>query len=108
MKNVLLNIFPENSGTHVIFTFSKGNQGFKDAIGRLLNLDDGLIRIGLSNILLNYSENTAFGPKYIEENFSENQISAIKDIFSSTVFDPRAFKASNINLFVAAQPPLSQ
>lgn len=102
MKNVLLNIFPEAGRTHVIFTFSKGNQDFKDAIERLLKLDDGPLRIGLSNILLNYAENSAYGPKYIEENFSPEQITAIKELFSSTVFDPSAFQKSNINLFAEA------
>ena len=105
MKNVLLNIFPENGKTHVIFTFSIGNLGFKDAIGNLLKLEDHVIRIGLSNMVLNYSENTAFGPKYIDENFSEDQITAIKDAFSSTIFDRRAFRTTNINLFVDAPPP---
>lgn len=100
MQNVLLNIFPEAGRTHVIFTFSKGNQGFKDAIERLLTLDDSRLRIGLSNILLNYAENSAFGPKYIEENFSPDQITAITETFSSTVFDPRAFQKGSINLFI--------
>ncbi len=67
MKNVLLNIFPEAGRTHVIFIFSKGNHDFNDAIERLLKLDDDALRIGLCNILLNYTENSAYGPKYIEE-----------------------------------------
>lgn len=107
MKNVLLNIFPENGKTHVIFTFSKGSCGFKKSIESLLNIDDVRIGVGLSNILLNYSENTAFGPKYIEQNFSKDQISAIKDAFSCTIFDPRAFKVSDINLFVDSPPSQS-
>ncbi|EAT6912642.1 hypothetical protein E3K09_17490, partial [Salmonella enterica] len=40
MKNVMLNVFPEGGKTHVIFTFSKGNQSFKSSIGRLLKLED--------------------------------------------------------------------
>lgn len=102
MKNVLLNIFPEAGRTHVIFTFSKGNHDFKDAIQRLLTLDDDSLRIGLSNILLNYAENSAYGPKYIDENFSPEQITEIKETFSSTVFDPSAFRKTSINLFAKA------
>lgn len=102
MKNVLLNIFPEAGRTHVIFTFSKGNRGFRNAIERLLELDDAPLRVGLSNILLNYAENSAFGPKYIEENFSPHQITAIKETFASTVFDPSAFRKGDINLFIEA------
>ncbi|APC18783.1 hypothetical protein BLL42_24890 [Pseudomonas frederiksbergensis] len=102
MKNVMLNVFPEAGRTHFIFTFSKGNQTFKDAIERLLKLDNGSLRIGLSNILLNYAENSAYGPNYIEENFSPEQITALKEAFSSTVFDPSAFRKGSINLFVEA------
>ncbi len=102
IKNVLLNIFPEAGETHIIFTFSKGNQNFKRAIERLLKLDDDSLRIGLSNIILNYSENSAYGPKYIEENFSLEQITTIKELFSSTVFNPSAFQKGNINLFIKA------
>lgn len=102
MKNVLLNIFPEAGRTHVIFTFSKGNKDFKSAIERLLKLDDGPLRIGLSNILLNYVQNSAYGPRYIDENFSPEQITEIKQTFSNTVFDPSAFRKSNINLFTEA------
>lgn len=102
MKNVLLNIFPEAGRTHVIFTFSKGNRGFRNAIERLLELDDAPLRVGLSNILLNYAENSAFGPKYIEENFSPHQITATKETFASTVFDPSAFRKGDINLFIEA------
>lgn len=100
MKNVMLNIFPEDSRTHIIFTFSKGNLDFENATKRLLKLDDAALRVGLSNILLNYAENSAYGPKYIEENFSPEQIIEIKAVFSSTVFDPSAFRKSRINLFV--------
>lgn len=108
MKNVLLNIFPEAGRTHVIFTCSKGNQAFKDSIERLLKLDDGPLRIGLSNILLNYVENSAYGPKYIEDNFSQEQITEIKELFASTIFDPSAFKTGNINLFAKAPSTPSQ
>lgn len=102
MKNVLLNIFPEAGRTHFIFTFSKGNQEFKGAIERLLELDEDELRVGLSNILLNYAENSAYGPKYIEEHFSSEQITEIKEVFSSTVFDPSQFRKSTVNLFVKA------
>lgn len=102
MKNVMLNVFPEAAKTHIIFTFSKGNQGFKESLERLFKMEDGTLRIGLSNILLNYVENSAYSPKYIEENFSPEQITAIKETFASTVFDPSAFRKGNINLFVTA------
>lgn len=102
MKNVLLNIFPEAGRTHFIFTFSKGNQEFKSAIERLLKLDEDSLRVGLSNILLNYAENSAYGPKYIEEHFNSEQITEIQEVFSSTAYDPSQFRKSSINLFIKA------
>jgi hypothetical protein len=102
MKNVMFNIFPEAGGTHVIFTFSKGNQEFKAAIERLLKLDESSLKIGLSNILLNYAENSAYGPQYIEKNFTPKQIMEIKKLFSSTVFGAGKFLVGKINLFVEA------
>jgi len=100
MKNVMFNIFPEDGGTHVIFTFSKGNQEFKAAIERLLKLDGNSLKIGLSNMLVNYVENSAYGPQYIEKNFTSKQIMEIKKLFSSTVFDAGKFLVGKINLFV--------
>lgn len=107
MVNVFLNIFPENGKTHIIFTFSKGNLAFRKAILELFSLDDSEIKIGLSNIIINYSENTAFSPKYIEDNFSDEQISTIKDIFSENIVNPGSFTVGMINMFVDA-PPLSE
>ncbi len=52
IKTVMLNLFPENDKTHVIFTFSKSNVGFRDAVERLFDRDETLVGIGLSNILL--------------------------------------------------------
>ncbi|WP_412022089.1 hypothetical protein [Burkholderia cepacia] len=101
MKNVMLNIFPEGDRTHVIFTFSKGNQSFKASIEQLLKLDERALKIGLSNILLNYVENSAYGPKYINENFSQKQIDSIAKTFVASVVDRSSFRRSDINLFVA-------
>ncbi|MCC7700360.1 hypothetical protein [Janthinobacterium sp. EB271-G4-7A] len=100
MKNVMLNVFPEGGKTHVIFTFSKGNQSFKASIERLLKLEDEALKIGLSNIVLNYVENSAYGPKYINDNFSPEQIKNIAEVFAVSVFDRSKFRRSGINLFV--------
>nr|WP_254359788.1 hypothetical protein [Enterobacter asburiae] len=100
IKNVMLNVFPEGDKTHVIFTFSKGNQSFKASIERLLKLEDEALKIGLSNIVLNYVENSAFGPKYINDNFSPEQIKHIAEVFAVSVFDRSKFRRSGINLFV--------
>ncbi|AXW87171.1 hypothetical protein AU509_04250 [Lonsdalea britannica] len=100
IKNVMLNVFPEGDKTHVIFTFSKGNQSFKASIERLLKLEDEALKIGLSNIALNYVENSAYGPKYINDNFSPEQIKHIAEVFAVSVFDRSKFRRSGINLFV--------
>lgn len=100
LKNVMLNVFPEGGKTHVIFTFSKGNQNFKASIERLLKLEDEALRIGLSNIVLNYVENSAYGPLYIKENFSPEQIKNIAEVFAASAFDSGKFRRRGINLFV--------
>lgn len=100
MKNVMLNVFPEDGQTHIIFTFSKGNPSFKASIERLLKLEDEALKIGLSNIVLNYVENSAYGPKYINENFSSEQIASIAETFAVSAIDRSRFRMSNINLFV--------
>jgi hypothetical protein len=100
MKNVMLNVFPEGGKTHVIFTFSKGNQSFKASIERLLKLEDEALKIGLSNIVLNYVENSAYGPKYINDNFSLEQIKHIAEVFAASAFDRGKFRRGGINLFV--------
>lgn len=99
MKNVMLNVFPEGGKTHVIFTFSKGNQNFKASIERLLKLEDEALKIGLSSIVLNYVENSAYGPKYINDNFSPEQIKNIAEVFAVSAFDKSRFQRSGINLF---------
>ncbi|MGU9850271.1 hypothetical protein ACU680_05700 [Pseudomonas koreensis] len=100
MKNVMLNVFPEDGQTHIIFTFSKGNPSFKASIERLLKLEDQALKIGLSNIVLNYVENSAYGPKYINENFSSEQIASIAESFAVSAIDRSKFRKSIINLFV--------
>ncbi|WP_145591338.1 hypothetical protein [Yersinia rochesterensis] len=108
MKNVMLNVFPESGKTHVIFTFSKGNQSFKASIERLLKLEDEALKIGLSNIVLNYVENSAYGPKYINDNFSPEQAKHIAEVFAVSAFDRSKFRRSGINLFVGRSTATTQ
>lgn len=108
IKNVMLNVFPEGDKTHVIFTFSKGNQSFKASIERLLKLVDEALKIGLSNIVLNYVENSAYGPKYINDNFSPEQIKHIAEVFAVSAFDRSKFRRSGINLFVGRPTATTQ
>lgn len=108
MKNVMLNIFPESGKTHIIFTFSRGNLSFKASIERLLRLEDEALKIGLSNIVLNYVENSAYGPKYINDSFSPEQIANIAEAFAVSAFDRSKFLKSDINLFVARPAATTQ
>ncbi|MNO20152.1 hypothetical protein D3C76_98980 [compost metagenome] len=103
MKNVLLNVFPEGGKTHVIFTFSKGNTPFKKAIERMLGLGEAEFKVALSNFILNYSENTAFSPLYIEGSFSDKQRAKIISIFSRNISDVVSFAKGDLNLFVDAE-----
>ncbi|APP85568.1 hypothetical protein BI317_16695 [Xanthomonas hortorum pv. gardneri] len=108
MKNVMLNVFPEGCKTHIIFTFSSGNRSFKATIERLLQLEDKALKIGLSNIVLNYVENSAYGPKYINSNFSAEHIEDIAKTFAVSTVDRSKFRKSEINLFVDSPATTNQ
>lgn len=99
MKNALLNVFPEAGKTHVIFTFSKGNVSFKNSLGRLFGGTVDSVGLGLSNMLLNYSENVALGPRYIDGSFGVGQIEEIKNLFSYSLENPGGFRVGAVNLF---------
>lgn len=99
-KNVFLNIFPEEGKTHVIFTYFKKNTKLKESIIKLLNLKNPELKISLSTFILNYAENVAFNPNYIDKNFDDKKMDHIKKAFKTNIFDRGAFTKNQISLFV--------
>ncbi|OTG70483.1 hypothetical protein B9T23_16300 [Acinetobacter terrae] len=97
--NVFFNLFPEGDKTHVIFSYFKNNQAFKDSVQKLLSYDDQKIKSLLSSFLINYVENAAYKISYIEQAFSESERQAITDIFISNIFTIGSYKLMPINLF---------
>ncbi|WP_136487464.1 hypothetical protein [Vibrio sp. H11] len=98
--NVFLNIFPENGKTHVLFSFFSCNKNFSLSLEELFQQDDCHLKVSLSNIILNYVENIAFKPSYIEDLFTKEEREKIKLGFMNNMIDPNVFTNVNISLFV--------
>lgn len=98
--NVFLNIFPENGKTHILFSYFPCNEQFSLSIERLFQQEECRIKTSLSNLILNYVENIAFNPYYIENYFSTTEIENIKSAFIDNMLKTDIFTNVNINLFV--------
>lgn len=98
-KNVFLNIFPEEGKTHIIFTYFHRNTGFKESITNLFKSEKNKIKEHLSSIILNYAENVAFKPEYIENKFNNKEKMLIKEIFTSSILDRGCFNKKIVSLF---------
>lgn len=102
--NVFFNLFPEGGKTHVIFSYFKNNQAFKDSIHKLLSYEDQKIKLLLSSFLINYVENAAYKISYIDQMFSESEHKAITDIFMSNILMSGSYNTTPINLFKGITP----
>ena len=100
-SNVFLNIFPENGRTHVLFSYFSCNNRFSLSIEKLFQQEESKLKISLSNIILNYIENVAFKPSYIEDLFAKEKIETIKSGFMNNIFNPDVFTNVDVNLFVS-------
>lgn len=99
LKNSSLNIFPESGKTHVLFTFHKGNVAFRESLKKMESEKDDEIKIALSNFILNYTENVAFNPGYIECNFNAMEKELITLTYANNIINTRLFSTPNVNLF---------
>ncbi|WP_303820006.1 hypothetical protein [Actinobacillus minor] len=70
-KNTILNVFPENGKTYVIFSTIKTNDKVINFVNNLLSDNDN-INWKLSHVILNHIENIAFRPSYIDT-FSDKE-----------------------------------
>lgn len=96
-KNTILNVFPENGKTYVIFSTIKTNDKVIKFINNLLS-DNGNIEWELSHIILNHIENIAFRPSYIDS-FSDKEKNEILNLFFHNLSMPLSMKKSSISLF---------
>lgn len=97
--NVFFNLFPEGGKTHVIFSYFKNNQAFKDSVHNLLSYDDQKIKSLLSSFLINYVENAAYKISYIDQAFLASEHKVITDIFINNIFNVGTYSTKSINLF---------
>ncbi|MFN3019320.1 hypothetical protein ACK1CN_25610 [Vibrio coralliilyticus] len=95
---VFLNVFPENGKTHIIISYYKNMKGKYKFFSKMLKGSDNKVKGRVSDYIINYSENVAFSPTYINSIFSEEDKAKIKSTFSSNISDPNVFIKSNISL----------
>lgn len=99
IKSVTLSIFPEGGRTHILFTCSKQNTQFKSNIENLFCTSDENIKKGMSDIIINYTENVAFNPSYIEDKFDESERESITKAYARNIIETHTFSQIDINLF---------
>ncbi len=100
--NVFLNVFPENGKTHILFSYFQCNEKFSLSIEKLFQHEEHDLKVYLSNIILNYVENIAFKPSYIEDSFSKEEIENIKSGFINNIVNPDIFTKVDVSLFVSS------
>lgn len=96
---MFLNIFPENGKTHVLISYFKSKKNKYKFINKLFKDDENKISLKLSNFILNYAENTAFSPTYINEKYTKEEKSLIETVFRENISDPNKFIKTTLSLF---------
>ena len=98
-KYLFVNIFPENGKTHILISHFKNQKKKYKFLSKLIKLDGKNLKINISNMIINYIENIAFSPIYINENFSQDEIKLLKETFIKSVINPNDFIDLKLNLF---------
>lgn len=94
---VLLNVFPKDGKTHVLFSFFKKDLYKFSAFKQQISKD---IKQSVSKLILQYAENTGFSPSYIKEYFTENEITEIRLAFEESLRqDAYIPQVKSVNLF---------
>jgi len=98
-KYLFVNIFPENGKTNILISYFKNQKKRYKFLNKLLKIDINKLKIAISDMMINYIENIAFSPKYIEDKFSEKETDLIKKNFIRSIIDSDNFNRLNLNLF---------
>ena len=99
-KQTILNVFPENGKTYVLFSTIKNNKKIIDFLDKLFkqeNIDD--IKLSLSHIVLNHIENIAFNPSYINS-ISIEEKEKILQLYFHNIIDVLSYNNSNVSIFI--------
>ncbi|ELS3714894.1 hypothetical protein ACEQ8A_000975 [Vibrio fluvialis] len=99
-NTVFLNVIPENDKTHIMFSYFNKGAKFGSSIESLFLSQEEKLKVGLSNVMVNYVENMAVKPSYIDTMFSESEQSKLLKAFYNNILDPNRFTKVNVNLFV--------
>lgn len=94
---VLLNVFPKDGKTHVLFSFFKKDLYKFSVFKQQISKD---IKQSVSKLILQYAENTGFSPSYIKEYFTESEITKIRLAFEETLHQDASIpQVKSVNLF---------
>jgi len=98
-KYLFVNIFPENGKTNIIISHFKNMKKKYKFLAKLEKSNKEKIKSAISNMIINYIENIAFSPNYIEKEFSSEEIIIIKNDFIQNIYNTNNFINSKVNLF---------
>ncbi|HFV9279136.1 TPA: hypothetical protein ACIAIK_001391 [Acinetobacter baumannii] len=96
---IILNIFPEQEKTYILISHINSRCNDFEFIKELFNKSVNDFTLSISQILLTYCENVAFGPKYIKSKFTVEERRAIAEFFEKTMLDRINYHFMDINLF---------
>ncbi|HDY8067607.1 hypothetical protein LO82_22330 [Vibrio vulnificus] len=96
---MMLNVFPENGATHIIISHLKSRRKDYDFINKVFKMKGHNKEVAISNLMLNYCENMAFSPTYINDKFNDLEKSEICDSFVDSIKNTDNFKRVTLNLF---------
>lgn len=98
-STVILNVFPEKGKTHIILSISNYHLKFKREVKKLFKTNEQKIKYQLSGLIINYIENIAFNPSYIDNLFTKEEKDKICQLFISSNINSNKPIKNNICLF---------
>lgn len=88
MKLLMVNVFPQNESTIVLFSWLKEDSDtYSEFREQLLSLTSAEIIQLLNNLIPAYSENVVYNPDFID-NWNENEKKNYLDVFKHSMFNP--------------------
>lgn len=88
MKLLMVNIFPQNEHTFVLFSWLKEHTDtYSEFKAQLLSLNNEEIIQLLNNLIPAYSENAVYNPDFID-NWNENEKKSFLQVFQQSISNP--------------------
>ncbi|MDP7774954.1 hypothetical protein QWI49_07255 [Acinetobacter nosocomialis] len=96
---IILNIFPEQDKTYILISHINSRCNDFEFLKELFDKSVNDFTLAISQIMLTYCENVAFGPKYIKSKFNIEERGVIRKFFEETMLDRINYHSNEINLF---------